>query len=153
MNYWRSEVNVGGPHPTEATIEWLYVLSKFYEDKSPGSDKITMEFYFQFYDLIRKEISEVVDESKRVRVHGSLTSTYITLIPKKDKLETFNDYRPISLSNILYKIITKIIVERLKPYMGKFISENQFGFLPNKQLLDAVGLYPTKLYSCIHCGD
>ena len=40
----------------------------------------------------------------------------------------------------MYKIISKIIVDRMKPIMGRFISEEQFGFLPNRQILDAVGI-------------
>ena len=46
----------------------------------------------------------------------------------------------------MYKIITKIIVDRMNPIIGRFILEDQFGFLPNRQILDAVGI----VQECIH---
>ena len=83
---------------------------------------------------------EVIDETRRTRtILGVLNSTHITLILKKDKSTYFHDYRPIALFNLLYKIISKIITARLKLYLDNFISENQFGFLTDRHLQDAVG--------------
>ena len=47
---------------------------------------------------------------------GSLNSTFITLIPKKDSLDTFYDFRPISLCNLVYKMVTKVIVDGEETY-------------------------------------
>ena len=46
-----------------------------------------------------------------------LNVTYITLITKKDKPGSFNDYHPISLCNLVYKVITNIIVPRINPFL------------------------------------
>ena len=56
-----------------------------------------------------------VDEKTRVNgsIFGSLNSTFIALIPKKDKSKTFSDYKPISLCNMIYKVITKIISNQI----------------------------------------
>ena len=98
--------------------------------------------------MLGKEITEDVDESRRAGgIHGSLNSTYINLILKKDSSETFSDYRTISLCNLLYKLTTKIIADRLKPILGKFISDSQFGFMPNRQLLDVVDIAQECLHS------
>ena len=52
---------------------------------------------------------------------------------------TFDDYRPISLCNFCYKIIGKILSTRIKQVLGRYISQEQFGFLPGRQIHDAVG--------------
>ena len=70
----------------------------------------------------------------------TLNSTFITLIPKFDRPASFGDYRPIALCNLLYKLITKIIAERLNPFLGHHIFPGQFDFLHDHQILDAVGI-------------
>ena len=73
-------------------------------------------------------------------MNGSLNSTFINLMPKKDYPKSFSDYRAIDLCNLVYKMATKIIAERLKPKISEFISKEQFVFLANKQILDDVGI-------------
>ena len=77
---------------------------------------------------------------------GALNANFITLIQKKDNLFSFNDFIPIALCNLIYKMISKIIVDRLKPFLSKFISKEQFGFLDNRQVLDAIGT----TQECLH---
>lgn len=94
-----------------------------------------------------EEISAVVNEScLKGFISEALNSTYLTLIPKKDKPVSFNDFRPISLCNILYKIISKTIAERIKPFLALAVSREQFGFLHDRQIMDAVGV----AQECIH---
>lgn len=63
-----------------------------------------------------------------------------------DKTGNFNEYKPISLCNLCYKLITKIIAERISPILGKAVSREQFSFLPNHQISDAVGV----AHECLH---
>jgi hypothetical protein len=63
---------------------------------------------------------------------NSLNSTFIALIPKVDKPSNFGDFKPIALCNLAYKIIVKIIAIRLKPYLSKSLSLEQFGFLKGR---------------------
>ena len=51
---------------------------------------------------------------------------------KKDFLESFSGFRPSALCNVVYKMVTKVIAERIKPKLSKFISKEQFGFLSNR---------------------
>ena len=56
------------------------------------------------------------------RVPEALNSTHIVLIPKIQGPETLGNFRPINLCNTVYKVVTKIIVARLRPYLDKLIS-------------------------------
>lgn len=82
----------------------------------------------------------VIDEVKRIFVErivpSYLNKTYIALIPKIQGLETLGNYRPISLCNTVYKIVTKIIVARLRPYLDKLVSQVQATFVPGRKGLD-----------------
>ena len=94
-------------------------LKLFVKDKSPGTDGWMVEFFGHCFDLLESEISEAVEESRSNRaVDELLNMAFLNLIPKKDYLDSFMDYRPISLCNLLYKMISRNIVERLKPFLG-----------------------------------
>ena len=124
------------------------ILHSLQKGKIPGLDGFTLDFFLGFYDLLKTDILKVVRESQRTgKVLGAMNATFITLIPKKQRGETFEDFRPISYCNMMYKIIYKIISQRLKPIMSQFITEEQFGFLFNRQIHDATSLEQEALHS------
>ena len=85
-------------------------------------------------DLLR-----VVEESKTGgSTSSSLYSTFIALTPKKSKPSSFDDFRPIDLCKFIYKLISKIIIGRFKPKLVECLSQEQFGFLNKRQILDAI---------------
>ena len=123
-------------------------LKGFEHSKSPGPDGWTVDFFLHFFDLIGPELLAMVEESRtKGQVCGALNSTFVALILKSDKPESFAGYRPISLCNLAYKIISKIIAERLKKGLSKGISEEQFGFLENCQITDAIVVAQEALHS------
>lgn len=65
-----------------------------------------------------------------------LNRTYITLIPKIPRLKTLNNYHPISLCDTVYKIVFKILVARLRPFLGKLISPFQSAFVLGRRGTD-----------------
>jgi mannosylglycoprotein endo-beta-mannosidase len=58
------------------------------------------------------------------------TASFFTLIPKKDHLQGLFDYRPICLIGSIYKILSKVLANRLKSILGKLTSKYQSAFLP-----------------------
>lgn len=71
-------------------------------------------------------------------VNKNVNETYIALIAKKEKCIKATDYKPISLTTSLYKIIAKTLAERLKQTLPSSISENQLTFVKNKQITDVI---------------
>ena len=89
-----------------------------------------VEFFLGFFNLLGGDVLAAAELSRlEGQMEGALNSTFIFFIPKKDKPLTFLDFRPISLCNLIYKLIAKIVALRLKPFLDKAISPEQFGFL------------------------
>jgi hypothetical protein len=100
------------------------MFSQDLKNKSPSHDGWTMEFYLELFYLLVDEILRVVDESTvSNHISGALNVTLITLIPKNLNPSSFDDFRPISLCNFLYKVIAKIIANMVKGVMSSCIYE------------------------------
>ena len=68
----------------------------------------------------------------------SLNNTFLVLIPKKSGAEDLGDFRPISLLGGLYKLLAKVLANRLKRVVGKVVSTSQNAFVMGRQILDAL---------------
>jgi hypothetical protein len=121
--------------------EILTVLKGFKKEKSPGPDGWSVELYIHFFDIMGQDLLDVVEDARtRGVINPQLNNTYLVLIPKSNLPKHFKDYRPISLCNLCYKLISKIIANRIRPILSKALSEEQLGFLKGRQILDAVGV-------------
>lgn len=84
-------------------------------DRTPGPDVFTGAFYHQFWSEINSSIYEEVHSFFTMgHIQGATNHTNFCLIPKIDAPQTMSDFRPIALCNVCYKIISKILVGRLK---------------------------------------
>jgi hypothetical protein len=80
---------------------------------------LTIEFYLDFYELLKDDLLKVVQELKRSdKVLGLFKTTHLDLIPRKKEAFSFEDYRSISCCNVIYKIISKIIANRINPLLN-----------------------------------
>jgi hypothetical protein len=99
--------------------------------KAPGPDGLPTGFYQNGWCEMGSSIGEFVKSIWRNPVEVATGNfTDIFLIPRIDKPEFVNQFRPISLCNVSYKIITKIMVNRLKTIIPQVVSPFQIGFVP-----------------------
>jgi hypothetical protein len=127
--------------------EVFEVIKGFARDKILDLDGWTVEFYHCFFELVGQDLVDMVEETRlKGEIIPSINSTFVALIPKVNKPTVFNDFRPISLCNLCYKIISKIIAKRLRPILSRVLSEEQLGFLKGRKILDAIGT----AQECLH---
>lgn len=107
-----------------------------------------MEIFAHFLDIMGINLLNLVEESRHEqKIFGVVNTTFIALIPKSSWLSSFQDYWPIYLCNITYKMISKIIVTCLKEMLSTYISPKQFDFLKNHQIHDVVAISHESLHS------
>ena len=122
--------------------ECLKALNDFKNQKSPGSDGFQAEFYKYFW----KELYEDMTNSFNFAFDtGKLSISQrrgvITLIPKPNKDNTLLDnLRPISLLNVDYKILTKVIAKRLEKVLPNIINPDQTGYVKDRYIGENVRL-------------
>ena len=105
------------------------------DDRAPGPDGYNATFIKLCWDIIKIDLFKMVSSSqRRNKIGGSTNSAFLALIPKEKEAKTFDRFRPISLCNIGYKVITKIIASRLKHILPRIISENQGGFVKGRKI-------------------
>ena len=125
---------------TEA--ECIKALKEMKNQKSPGSDGITVEFYKLFWNNIKQYY---VNSTNYSFESGSLTElqkqSIITLIPKENKdITSLDNWRPISLLNVDYKIATKVIANRIKQIITKIVDNSQTGFIKGRYIGENIRL-------------
>ena len=106
-------------------------------DKAPGPNGFTVAFWQNAWDFTKEEI---VDMFKEFHEHSSflksLNNTFLILIPKKSRAEDLGDFRLIILLGGLYKLLAKVLANRLKKVIGKVVSTAQNAFVTGRQILD-----------------
>jgi hypothetical protein len=115
-------------------------LKNMSHNKSPGSDGFTAEFFKVFWSKLGPFVVRSLNESL---YKGELSTTQkegvIICIPKGDKSrDLIKNWRPISLLNVVYKIGSSCIANRLKDVLPSLISEDQSGFIKDRYLGDNV---------------
>jgi len=117
--------------------EFKHATFSMQADKCPGPDGFNPGFYQHFWDTCGHEVYQEGChwlESGAFPPHVNYTN--ITLIPKGDSQTSMKDWRPIALCNVVYKIVAKVLANRLKQVLDKCISINQSAFVPGRSILD-----------------
>ena len=107
--------------------------------RAPGPDGYQALFYQKNWALVADKVYEMVLQALQGKgLPQGINSTHIALLPKIQTPETAAHFRPIGLCNVSYKIITKVIVNRLKPILPILISNTQASFVPGRQITDNI---------------
>jgi len=117
--------------------EFKEAIFSMQPDKSPGPDGLNPAFFQRFWNEIHSDVyssaSSWLDFSS---LPADLNATNIVLAPKGDNPESMKDLRPISLCNVLYKVISKVLANRLRPLINKWISPEQATFVHSHSIMD-----------------
>ncbi|GKA89233.1 reverse transcriptase [Tanacetum coccineum] len=101
--------------------------------KAPGEDGFSGIFFQKYWHIVGTSVINVVKQFFNESVTpSSLNKTLVVLIPKIPAPETIGQFRPISLCNFAYRVISKIMANRLKPFMNRIISPQQSAFIPGR---------------------
>ena len=107
--------------------------------KAPGLDGMPALFYKNFWEIVGEKVTQ---EALNVLNGGQLPEGWneatIVLIPKVKNPDKLKDLRPISLCNVVYKIVSKVLANRLKLILLDIISPAQSAFVPGRLISDNI---------------
>ena len=108
-------------------------------DKAPGPDSFSMAFYHHCWGVVERDVLAMFEEFyQHSKFEKYLNATFIALIPKKNGASNIQDFRPISLVGSVYKILAKVLANRLKEVLDLLIFESQNSFVGGRQVLDSI---------------
>lgn len=114
-------------------------IKKLAEKKSPGPDGFTSEFYKKFKDdiapMLLNEYTQCLENNS---LNQDMCDSTIILLFKKGDRTLLKNYRPISLLSTEYKILSKLLAERLKRVLPSIAGDDQYGFVPGRSINDPI---------------
>ncbi|XP_028761945.1 uncharacterized protein LOC114720467 [Neltuma alba] len=116
--------------------------------KAPGPNGLNPLFFQSQWHIVGESIIKLTQKffSNPSEIEG-VNGTNIVLIPKVETPQTFRDLRPISLCNVIYKVFTKTLANRLKTIMPLLVAPNQCSFVPGRQIQDNIILVQEIVHS------
>ena len=122
--------------------ECYKVLKEMKVNKSPGNDGFTVEFYCTFWPILGDNIVGALNEAyDKGHLSTSQKQGVITLLEKEGKDARYiKNYRPITLLNVDYKILSKVLASRIKDVLEEIIHYDQVGYVKNRNIGEAVRL-------------
>ncbi|CAI5463725.1 unnamed protein product [Closterium sp. Yama58-4] len=109
--------------------------------KAPGKDGLPKELFEVHWDVLGKHFMKLVEGFATSASLPTSTKDAVTiLLHKKGGRDQLENYRPITLLSFTYKVLARVIADRMKKVLHEVISPEQYGFIPGRRLSDAVGL-------------
>lgn len=110
--------------------EVFTALKQMHPNKSPGPNGMAPLFFITYWDIINSTVIEaVLTTFNSGNLPPNLNHTFIVLITKNKMPEFVADFRPISICNVLYKIVSKVLANRLKCLLPNIIFPTQSAFV------------------------
>lgn len=118
-------------------VEIDEVINSCDSQKAPGPDGYNCKFIKEAWEIIKEDVYKMVEKfwATNLLPKGSNVA-FVALIPKNDKPEGFNDFRPISMVGCSYKIVAKLLARRIQKVMNSLIGPHQSSFVAGRQILD-----------------
>ncbi|GKV02365.1 hypothetical protein SLEP1_g14812 [Rubroshorea leprosula] len=116
--------------------------------KASGPDGVHPLFFEKFWDITKDKLcTDIVQIFSSGIIPSSWNESLVVLIPKNTSPISIQEFRPIGLCNATYKVVSKILVNRLKPWMDKLISPCQSSFISGRQGCDNVLIFQELVHS------
>ncbi|KAI0492207.1 hypothetical protein KFK09_026474 [Dendrobium nobile] len=121
-------------------------------NRSPRIDDITSSFLKFYWEIIKGDVSRAILHFFATNsMCQSWKDTLVVLIPKMDNANLPSKFRPISLCQTFYKVVAKVLINRLKPVLSNLISEEQGAFVPGRSITSH-GLLAQEVMSKFKCS-
>ncbi|XP_047978624.1 uncharacterized protein LOC125220501 [Salvia hispanica] len=147
-----ADVNLSQLEVDPTAEEVRQVVFDINADSTAGPDGFSALFFQACWDIVGKDVVEaVVDFFAGAQLPRGIAATLIVLVPKKKNPTRWADFRPISLCNVMNKIISKLITKRLAPFLPLLTVPNQSGFIRGRLLSDNVLLAKEMFHEIWKC--
>jgi hypothetical protein len=114
----------------------VFALNK---DSAPGLDGFGAFFFQNYWDIVKKEVIDAVLQFfSSSWILPGFNSNIIALLPKTPEASSIDHYRPIAMANFKFKIISKVIADRLASILPNLISKEQHGFIHGRDIKDCL---------------
>lgn len=131
------------PEMKQSMVKFPYVeeikkvMFKLNANKAPGPDGFTSAFYKVTWGIIGLEVTNsILQFFQTAFLPSAVNATILALVPKAPGASMISDFRPISCLNTLYKVVSKLLVSRLKPALPDFVLRNQSAFIKGRLLVE-----------------
>ncbi|XP_072074409.1 uncharacterized protein [Arachis hypogaea] len=107
--------------------------------KAPGPDGFQAIFYKEFWDSLSNDVCGLVKRAfEGESMNAAIFDTLVVLISKVKIPSSLREFRPISLCNVIYKIVTKVLVNRFRPFLSEIIGPLQGGFIRGRETTENI---------------
>ncbi|KAJ9561537.1 hypothetical protein OSB04_006697 [Centaurea solstitialis] len=108
-------------------------------EKAPGPDGFSAKFFKVAWNVIGNDVSIAIHNFfYRSHLAGELNHTLLCLLPKSNNATSVSDFRPIACCTVMYKCISKMLVDRIKPVLDGLVSRTQSAFIPGRRIVDNI---------------